>query len=70
MSEGGEEIKKAEVVPLAKAIPALVKNKYFYLLAALFILPLSIASGNGSMTVYYCGNILENMDMMTRCPWH
>lgn len=65
MSEGGEEIKKAEVVPLAKAIPALVKNKYFYLLAALFILALSIASGNGSMTVYYCGNILENMDMMT-----
>ena len=38
--------------------PAILKNKYFYFVAALFILALSIASGNGSMTVYYCGNIL------------
>ena len=45
--------------------PAILKNKYFYLVAALFILALSIASGNGSMTVYYCGNILKDMDMMT-----
>ena len=45
--------------------PAILKNKYFYFVAALFILALSIASGNGSMTVYYCGNILKDMDMMT-----
>ena len=41
--------------------PAILKNKYFYFVAALFILALSIASGNGSMTVYYCGNILKDM---------
>ena len=52
-------------VPLREAVPALLKNKYFYLVAALFILALSIASGNGSMTVYYCGNILEDMNLMT-----
>ena len=45
--------------------PAILKNKYFYFVAALFILALSIASGNGSMTVYYCVNILKDMDMMT-----
>lgn len=45
--------------------PAILKNKYFYFVAALFILALSIASGNGSMTVYYCGNNLKDMDMMT-----
>lgn len=45
--------------------PAILKNKYFYFVAALFILALGIASGNGSMTVYYCGNNLKDMDMMT-----
>lgn len=54
-----------ENVPLKQAVPALLKNKYFYLVAALFILALSIASGNGSMTVYYCEHILEDMNMMT-----
>lgn len=52
-------------VPLKEAIPALFKNKYFYLLAALFILALSIASGNGSVTYYYCNIVLENPGMMT-----
>ena len=47
-----EEV-KVETVPLKEAVPAILKNKYFYLVAALFILTLSIASGNGSMTVYY-----------------
>ncbi|MGN1191603.1 MAG: MFS transporter [Dorea sp.] len=64
MNAETEEV-KIETVPLKEAVPAILKNKYFYLVAALFILALSIASGNGSMTVYYCGNILENMDMMT-----
>lgn len=59
-----EEV-KVETVPLKEAVPAILKNKYFYLVAALFILVLSIASGNGSMTVYYCGNILKDMNMMT-----
>ena len=46
-----EEV-KVETVPLKEAVPAILKNKYFYLVAVLFILTLSIASGNGSMTVY------------------
>lgn len=54
-----------KTVPLAVAVPAILKNKYFYLVAALFILALSIASGNGSMTVYYCHHILNDMGMMT-----
>ncbi|MGN0422367.1 MAG: MFS transporter, partial [Lachnospiraceae bacterium] len=54
-----------ETVPLKTAVPAILKNKYFYLVAALFILALSIASGNGSMSVYYCNIILEDMSVMT-----
>lgn len=50
--------------PLSKAVPALFKNKYFYLLALLFILILSIVTSTGSMGVYYCKYILEDMGMM------
>ena len=64
MNTETEEV-HVETVPLKQAVPALLKNKYFYLVAALFILALSIASGNGSMTVYYCQNILEDTNMMT-----
>lgn len=56
---------QVKAVPLKEAIPALLKNKYFYLLAALFIIILSIASGHGSMTYYYCNIVLEDPGMMT-----
>ena len=49
-----------ETVLLKEATPALLKNKYFYLLSLLFILALSIASGNGSVTYFYCNIILED----------
>lgn len=55
---------KIETVPLKIAVPALLKNKYFYLLAMIFILILAIASSNGSVTYYYCNIILENPGMM------
>lgn len=29
MEGGTEEVRKVEVVPLSKAVPALLKNKYF-----------------------------------------
>lgn len=58
------EVVRVETTPLKEAIPAILKNKYFYLLAALFILALGIASGHGSMTYYYCNIILEDPGMM------
>lgn len=64
MDSDTEEV-KIVTVPLKEAVPALFKNKYFYLLAALFILALSIASGNGSVTYYFCNIILEDPGMMT-----
>lgn len=63
MNSDTEEV-HIKTVPLKEAAPALLKNKYFYLLALLFILALSIASGNGSVTYYYCNIILENPGMM------
>lgn len=64
MDETTEEV-HVETVPLNVAVPALLKNRYFYLLAALFILILGIASSHGSMTYYYCTFILEDQNMMT-----
>lgn len=62
--DDGTEAARIEAVPLKEAIPAILKNKYFYLLTALFILALSIASGHGSMTYYYCNVILQDPGMM------
>lgn len=63
MNTETEEV-NIETVSLKDAAPALLKNKYFYLLALLFILALSIASGNGSVTYFYCNIILEDAGMM------
>lgn len=56
---------KAETVPLKVAVPALMKNKYFFLLTGLFILMLAQAAGPGSMTYYYCNSVLNNLGMVS-----
>lgn len=53
-----------ETVPLKVAVPVLLKNKYFYLLAMLFVLALGITSGHGSVTFYYCNIILGDASQM------
>lgn len=63
MDENTEEL-HLKSVPLKKAIPALLKNKYFYLVAALFIIILGIAACHGSITYYYCNVILGDPGMM------
>lgn len=45
---------KSEAVPLSKAIPALLKNKYLYFLLGFFVMQLAQQAGPGAMTVYYC----------------
>lgn len=60
-----EEGKKAGTVPLKEALPAMMRNKYFFLLTALFILILAQAAGPGSMTYYYCNVCLNNLGLLS-----
>ncbi|MCD8146011.1 MAG: MFS transporter [Clostridiales bacterium] len=55
---------KAETVPVKVALPAMLKNKYFYLETALFILILAQTAGAGSMTYYYCNVVLGNLGIL------
>jgi GPH family glycoside/pentoside/hexuronide:cation symporter len=54
-----------ETVPLKVALPAMLKNKYFYLLTLMFVLILMQAGGPGSVTYYYCNNVLGNLGILS-----
>lgn len=56
---------KAETVPLKDAVPAMLKNKYFWLLAGIFIMILAQAAGTGSMTYYYCNIVQNNLGLLS-----
>lgn len=56
---------KVETVPLKLALPALLKNKYFYIQSVLFcILYVGVVS-SGSMTFYFCNIVLGNLGVLT-----
>ena len=57
--------KKKESVPLKVALPAIGKNKYFFLLMAFFTLLYIMATGAGSVTYYYCNIILEDVGLIS-----
>lgn len=59
------ENSKIETVPLKVAVPAMLKNKYFWLLAGIFILILAQAAGPGSMTYYYCNIVQNNLGLLS-----
>ena len=56
---------KKQTVPLKESLPAMLKNKYFYLLTILFICILAQSAGVGSMTYYYCNSVLGNLGMVS-----
>lgn len=64
----GEDVNgavKVETVPLKKALPALLKNKYFYIQSLLFcFLYIGIVS-TGSTTFYFCNIVLNNLQVIT-----
>lgn len=56
---------KIESVPLKTALPALIKNKYFYIQSLLFMfLYIGIVS-TGSTTFYFCNIVLGNLGALT-----
>lgn len=65
IDEDGEGNVEIETVPLKLALPAMLKNKYFYFLTAIFILILMQAAGPGSMTYYYCNVVVGNLKILS-----
>ena len=62
--EGGDG-RKEEAVPISVSLPAMLKNKYFYLLTILFICILAHTAASGSMSYYYCSAVLNNLGMVS-----
>jgi GPH family glycoside/pentoside/hexuronide:cation symporter len=54
-----------EDVPLKVALPALLKNKYFYLQALLFLFLYIGVVSVGSTTYYFCNSVLGNLAVIS-----
>ncbi len=54
-----------ENIPLKTALPALFKNKYFYIQALLFCLFYLSLNASGAMTFYFCNIILDDITLLT-----
>lgn len=69
-AESGKQIAEKESaseekVPLGRAIPALGKNKYFFMQALMMVFLYINITSVGSMTYYYCNTVLGNLAAMT-----
>ncbi|MCR5272084.1 MAG: glycoside-pentoside-hexuronide (GPH):cation symporter [Lachnospiraceae bacterium] len=62
VNTGNVEINK---VPLKEAVPALLKNKYFYLQAVLFLVLYISVVCSGATNYYFCNTVLGNMGVIT-----
>lgn len=65
VGETADGVVHVENVPLKKALPALLKNRYFYLETAMFVLILMQAAGPGSMTYYYCNIVVGDLGLVS-----
>ena len=62
-----DETGKANVknVPLKKALPAVLKNKYFYLQAALFLVLYLGTVAGGTLSYYYFKSVMGNLALLS-----
>ncbi len=56
---------EVEKIPLKVAMPALLKNKYFYLQALLMVFLYINIMTVGNMMYYFCNSVLGNLALMT-----
>lgn len=62
---GSSKEEETDIVPLKTAIPAVLKNKYFYLQSLMFLsLYIHIVS-IASMSYYFCSSVLQNVAMVS-----
>ncbi|MGN1193338.1 MAG: MFS transporter [Dorea sp.] len=64
-TEMEEDEVKTEKVPLKIAIPALLKNKYFFMQALMLVFLYINIMSVGSMTYYFCNTVLGSLAIMT-----
>lgn len=62
ISDGGIEVEK---VPVKIALPALLKNKYFFMQAFMMVFLYINIISVGSMTYYFCNTVLGSLGAMT-----
>lgn len=65
IDEGDEGTVEAEKIPLKTALPALLKNKYFYLQALMMVFLYINIMTVGNMMYYFCNTVLGNLAVMT-----
>lgn len=65
LDEDESGVVNVENVPLKTALPALLKNKYFYLQALLFLFLYVNTVCVGSTTFYFCNIVLGNVGVIT-----
>lgn len=53
-----------ETVPLGVALPSVLKNKYFYLQALLFLVLYIFVVASGMSSAYFCNVVLQNANMI------
>lgn len=62
LADGAVEVEK---VPLKTALPALLKNKYFFMQALMMVFLYINIISVGSMTYYFCNTVLGSLGAMT-----
>jgi GPH family glycoside/pentoside/hexuronide:cation symporter len=65
IDENEDGIVKVKNAPLKEAMPALLKNKYFYLQCLSFCVLFTGAVSAGSMTFYYCNIVLNDLSVLS-----
>lgn len=58
---------KVESVPLKTALPSVLKNRYFYLQALLFLVLYIFVVAGGMSSAYFCNVVLQNPNLIGVC---
>lgn len=58
---------KVENVPLNIALPSVLKNKYFYLQALLFLVLYIFVVAGGMSSAFFCNVVLQNPNLIAVC---
>lgn len=64
--DAGEEIEKKESIPMSKQLPAVLKNKYFFILLLVGAFSLLMNANAIGAQIYYCNLVLGDMGFMSK----
>lgn len=64
--DAGEEIEKKESIPMSKQLPAVLKNKYFFILLLVGAFSLLMNANAIGAQIYYCNLVLGDMGLMSK----